>query len=236
MPTSEKDLQRILRQIDARATELANLQLMKPEYEAFCIYGAKQLLESLNLMINEANDESGETKKEWMDKLHLFESTSARLDDKPEQSNDIVFQRFEDSIFQLFDYCKQELEVINEHFAKVETRYFYKFHPPNSSHPIPPENPYEAIKFFYNENMLGAIQEFTWIINWKGLNSYPDEKYDIGISVSFKFEEFLYKVMFHAIKDPLLAKTYSNKVMPADLSRVAGPISQSVAERILTQS
>lgn len=231
MATSKKGLQSILLQINARAAELATMKPMKPEYETFCIYAAEQLLSSLDLTINEANDERTETKREYMDKLHLFETLSARIDDNQEQTNEIVFQRFQDSLFPLFDYCKKELAVFDKRFTKVEHKYHYRF---TSSYPTPPENLYEAINLFYDEKILGNIQEFSWIISWKGLRSYPDEKYNIGISMTFRFEEFLYKVTFLDPRDPLLAKTYSSKVLPADMFRVAGPISQFIAERIVT--
>lgn len=202
------------------------------DLDAFCVYVAEQLLWSLNLSIKAAAEGSDEGVEPHIKKINLFKNLSAPPGKGQKRSNDIVFDRLSDSILPLVNYCKEELAVIDDLFFEIVPHFHYKFS--FSSHPTPPDDLYEAIKFFNNEENLHTIQEITWSIYWKGLKSFPDEKNNIGISVNFRLEEYLYKVEFHALQEPLLAKDYSSKIFPADRAKVAKTVVQLVTERITT--
>ncbi|MBK9337348.1 MAG: Fic family protein [Lewinellaceae bacterium] len=198
--------------------------------EAFCVYVAEQLLWSLELAVKAAKGESVEEMGDWEKKIQLLEKSSPLNKGVAEISNDIVYQRLSDSVLPLIIYGSDKLSLINRLFARVERRLTYHFSV--QSYPTPPVDPHEAIKMFYEEKMLHAVQDIHWNISWRGLLSNPDQKNNIGTSLTFRFEQFLYKIEFLGSNKPLLSKNYSSAITAHEQDMIVDQIGKYVADRV----
>jgi Fic family protein len=196
--------------------------------EAFCVYVAEQLLWSLELAIKAAKGESVEEKGDWRKRIQLQEKTSPKNKIVQEVTNEIVFQRFTDSVLPLINYCSEGLSSVDRLFAKVNSRIDLRL--PDQYFQCPPNDPLEKANELLKSKKIESIQEVQWGVNWSGSLTNPEVSNNIGAGLTILFEQFVYKVVF--LGKIVLSKSYPSVITPSEQEEVLEKIGKFVAEKL----
>lgn len=193
--------------------------------EAFIQYIGEQLIWSLELNIKAAKGESVEEEEDWKKELAVLEKTFPKDESVKEMNNEILFQRYKDSIQPLFDSLEQELQSFNRFFEISEIKRNYTA---RQSHQEPQEPDFDKkMAFFYEKNWLEHLRDVSLNFRWNGFKKGGTNVFPMSFWVTVSFEQFKYIIKSNYGQPQQIESLYAHTLTETqikDFVRTSGEI------------
>jgi hypothetical protein len=202
------------------------------DFEAFARYIAEQMLWSLQLNILSAKGESIEEEGDWEKELAVWErSISNDVPQVKELSNDLAFERINDSIILFFNQLNDKTLQFDKFFDKASKTISCRLSDGHFQESTL-ENLAQLITDFHSLDRLKSIQQIDLNFRWYGFFQNPAPVNDVSIWIKIEFERYKYKIELYTTQGTTFNWNLTIPISSQERGKMVETIGKYMVEKI----
>lgn len=202
----------IIRKEDKESYLLALEQADAGELNQFINFIGENLIVSLRLMIRGAQGEDISEFDDWEKRIELLQlSLEKEAPPTVEQTDELIWQRYQDSFLPLFKQLVSKLKRFDKLYAKNKHVPTYSFRESMSAKPQD-QSIEDFIKFKYEAGSISNFQELGYRFQWEALKNSGTHLPSMSISIYIELDHRFKYIIKTSYRDIQLEKLYSEKV------------------------
>ena len=226
----------IIRKEDKEDYLLALEQADAGQLEAFSRFIAQNLIQSLRIMLRGARGEDITEEDDWEKRIELLQQ-SLEEEDAPtvEKTNELLWQRFQDSFLPLFELLEQKMRRFDGFYAN------HKHGPKYATlEAITGKEEKETFEAFIRraneQENLPVFQELGYRFHWEGLKNSGTQLFELAFSVRINLEHrFKYSVSVAFPEIPDMEKLYSQTISEEERRNLVRQVGDKLVEIVENQ-
>ncbi|MCB9264786.1 MAG: Fic family protein [Lewinellaceae bacterium] len=204
--------------------------------EEFFIFIGQRVVEALEFYLSVAQGGPVEEPDDWEKRIELLQR-SLEEEEAPtvEKTNELLWQRFQDSFLPLFELLEQKLRRFDGFYAKHQ--HGPKYATQEAITGKEKEEPFEAfIRRTYEQEKLPVFQELGYRFHWEGLKNSGTQLFELAFSVRINLEHrFKYSVSVAFPEIPDMEKLYSQTISEEERRNLVRQVGDKLVEIVENQ-
>lgn len=203
--------------------------------EEFFIFIAQRVVEALEFYLSVAQGGPVEEPDDWEKRIELLQR-SLEEEEAPtvEKTNELLWQRFQDSFLPLFELLEQKLRRFDGFYANH--KHGYTFISGDAIYNSENESFEDFIRRNYENSILADIPELGYRFYWEGLRHSGTQLFELAFSVRINLEhrfKYSISVAFPEILD--IEKLYSQTISEEERRNLVWQAGNKLVEEVENQ-
>lgn len=204
------------------------------DFESFADYIGQQLIWSLELSVSATKGDSIEEEDDWEKEIELLQKQVKDTKHILPKSNDLIYERYKDSIRPLFTLLKEKLGKFNSLFSTSTHREIYSLDA-NLPGPKTGQTFDSYIEECYSRVNLINFKEIGLDLYWEGLKRNNTEIYSLNFTIRFDLTN-KYKYQIRTNYGNVKGERFYNQVFTTDeQNKLVGEIGKNLTALVKTQ-
>lgn len=225
----------IIRKEDKEDYLLALEQADAGQLEAFSRFIAQNLIQSLQIMLRGARGEEITEEDDWEKRIELLQrSLEEEVAPTVGKTNELLWQRFQDSFLPFFELLEQKLRRFDGFYANYH--HSYTFISGDAIYDSKNESFEDFIRRNYENNILSEIPELGYRFHWEGLKNSGTQLFELAFSVRINLEHrYKYSVSVAFPEIPDMEKLYSQTISEEERRNLVRQVGNKLVEIVENQ-